>query len=274
LVLSSSSPSPNKYMFETVAPQAFQTRSRRVFYETLPLSIAVHVVGIGAALAGMFWNVALPTQSPRMYVAYNLTKIPDPPPPPPPPPKVEPPKPVLPLAQLAPPPPPTQIVAPTVIPDVIPDVPPQPVPQPAAPVPVAAVPAVADSAPAKGVPGGQVGGTGHSIGIAKGINMGEDGRVYIDRNVNLPLKEIDHEYPHYPSSARKMHLEGTCVVRYTIGKNGRVIDVAILDHAPFPIFDDETINTVRSWSYRPMMVSGQPVEVVHELAVTYEYIVR
>src|SRR5229473_3735029 len=126
-------------MFETVAPKAFQTRSRRVFYQTLPISIAVHLVGIGAGLVAVFWNVAFPTQSPKMYVAYNLTQVPEPPPPPPPPPKVEPPKPVLPLSQLAPPPPPpTQIVAPTVIPDVIPDVaPPQATPEPVAPAPVA-----------------------------------------------------------------------------------------------------------------------------------------
>jgi periplasmic protein TonB len=262
-------------MFETVAPRAFQTRSRRVFYQTLPISIAVHLAGIGAGLVAVFWNVAFPTQSPKMYVAYNLTQVPEPPPPPPPPPKVEPPKPVLPLSQLAPPPPPpTQIVAPTVIPDVIPVVPPQPTPQPAVPPPVAAVPAVADSSgSAKGVPGGQVGGTGHSLGV-KGITMGDDGRVYIDRHVNLPLKEIEHDYPHYPDSARKMHLEGTCVVRYTIGKNGRVIDITILDHATSPIFDEETLNTIRGWRYRPMMVEGNPVEVVHELEVSYQYFVR
>jgi protein TonB len=261
-------------MFETVAPRAFQTRNRRVFYETLPISIAAHLIAVGGAFATMFWNVAFPAHYPRMVVAYNLTQVPDPPPPPPPPPKVEPPKPVLPLTQLAPPPsPPTQIVAPTVIPDVIPDVPPVQ-PQPVAPPPPpAAVPAVADSAP-KGIPGGQVGGTGHGVGIAKGITLGDDGRVYVDRSINLPLKEVDHAFPHYPPSAQKMHLEGTCVVRYTIGKDGRITDITILDHATDPIFDEETINTVRGWRYRPMMVSGKPVEVVHELEVNYQYIVR
>jgi len=262
-------------MFETVSPKAFQTRSRRVFYETLPISIAVHVLAVIGVFAAMFWTVDFPAHYPRMIVAYNLTQAPDPPPPPPPPPKAEPPKPVLPLSQLAPPPPPpTQIVAPTIIPDIIPTVPPpQPNPEPVAPPPVAAIPGPVDSAP-KGVPGGQVGGTGHTIGIAKGVNLGDDGRVYVDRDVNLPLKEVDHEYPHYPDAAKKMHLEGTCVIRYTIGKDGKVIDIAILDHAAFPIFDEETLNTVRGWRYRPMMVSGKPVEVVHELSVAYQYIVR
>ena len=93
-------------------------------------------------------------------------------------------------------------------------------------------------------------------------------------SVKLPLKEVDHEYPHYPDAAKKKRLEGTCVVRYTVGKNGRVIDVAILDHAADPMFDEETLNTIRSWRYRPMMVDGKPVEVVHEVEVNYQYVVR
>ncbi len=265
-------------MFETVAPEAFRPRSQRIFYETLPISIAVHLVGIGGAFVSMFWNVDLPTQSPKVIVAYSLTQVPDPPPPPPAPPKVEAPKSVT-LARLAPPPPvaPSQIVAPTVIPDTIPDIaPPLPAsPPPPVAAPVAAAPAVADAEGAgNGLPTGQPGGSGHALGVPGGISFGNDGRVYVDRTVKLPLKEVDHEYPHYPEAARKKKLEGTCVIRYTVGKNGHVVDVAILDHASDPMFDEETLNTVRAWVYRPMKVNGQPVEVVHEVEVNYQYIVR
>jgi protein TonB len=265
-------------MFETVAPETFRPRSRRVFYETLPVSIAVHLVAVGAAIASMIWNVVLPTQSPKMIVAYSLTQVPDPPPPPPPPPKPQAAKPVLTLAKAAPPPPaaPTQIVAPTVIPDTIPEVvPPAPAAPPPPPPASAAAPAVADAAGApNGVTGGQPGGTGHTPGVAGGITFGEDGRVYVDRTVKLPLKEVEHEYPHYPDAAKKKHLEGSCVVRYTVGKNGRIIDIAILNHAVDPIFDEETLNTIRAWRYRPMMMNGKPVEVVHEVEVNYQYVVR
>jgi periplasmic protein TonB len=267
-------------MFETVAPETFRPRSRRVFYETLPLSIAVHVAGIGAAFASMIWNVVLPTQSPKVIVAYSLTQMPDPPPPPPPPrPKPDVAKTPITPPKLAPPPTaaPTQIVAPTIIPDTIPElVPPQPAaPQPPPPPVEAAAPAVADVGGASnGLTSGQPGGTSHILGTPGGITFGEDGRVYVDRTVKLPLKEVDHEYPHYPDEAKKKHLEGTCVVRYTIGKNGRIIDMAILNHAIDPIFDEETLNTIRGWRYRPMMMNGKPVEVVHEVEVNYQYVVR
>jgi len=266
-------------MFETVAPETFRPRSRRVFYETLPISLGVHLVAIGVAFASMNWNVVLPTQSPKVIVAYSLTQVPDPPPPPPPPPKPEKAKPFVTLPKPAPPPPAasTQVVAPTIIPDAIPEVVP---PRPAAPAPPpapapAAAPAVADAAgTATGMTGGQPGGTGHTLGTPGGITFGEDGRVYVDRSVKLPLKEVDHEFPHYPDEAKKKHLEGTCVVRYTVGKNGRIIDIAILNHAIDPMFDEETLNTVRSWRYRPMMMNGKPVEVVHEVEVNYQYVVR
>jgi len=264
-------------MFETVAPEAFVPRTRRVFYETLPVSIAVHVVAVGSVLASMIWNIALPTQSPKVSVAYSLTQVPDPPPPPPPP-KIEAPKPRVTTPKLAPPPPAlaSQIVAPTVIPDFIPEVvpPPPAVPPPPQPVAVAA-PAVADAAGSKnGMTGGEVGGTGKTLGTNGGITFGEDGRVYVDRTVKLPLKEVDHEYPHYPEAARKNRLEGTCVVRYTVGKDGRITNIIILNHASDPMFDEETLNTLRSWRYRPMMMNGKPVEVVHEVEVNYQYIVR
>jgi len=264
-------------MFETVAPEAFVPRTRRIFYETLPVSIAVHVIAAAGMVASMIWNIALPTQSPKMVVAYSLTQVPDPPPPPPPP-RAEPPKPLVTQPKLAPPPPAlaSQIVAPTVIPDTIPEVvpPPPTVPPPPAPAPAAA-PAVADAkGSANGMTGGEAGGTGKTLGTPGGITFGEDGRVYVDRTVKLPLKEVDHEYPHYPDAAKKKRLEGTCVVRYTVGKDGRIIDIAILNHAVDPMFDEETLNTIRSWRYRPMMMNGKPVEVVHEVEVNYQYIVR
>jgi protein TonB len=266
-------------MFETVVPESVAPRSRRVLYETLPVSIAVHVVGFGAALASMIWNIALPTQSPKMLVAYSLTQIPEPPPPPQPPPKVEPPKLRVALPKLAPPPAaaPTQIVAPTIIPDTIPEVvvPPPAAPLPPPPAAVTPAPALADAAgAANGVVGGQAGGTGHALGANGGIRFGDDGRVYVDRSVKLPLKEIDHEFPHYPDAAKKKRLEGSCVVRYTVGKNGRITDIAILNHALDPMFDEETLNTIRAWRYRPMLVNGKPVEVVHEVEVNYQYVVR
>jgi protein TonB len=242
------------------------------------VSLGIHAIVVAAAITGAVWNVAFPTQSPRLIRAYSLVTIPDPPPPPPPPPPPQPVQPVV-VPKVKAPPPMQMVhidVAPTVIPDLVRPVEPPP---PAPPPPVAPPPPTAPvtTAPVTdGVPGGsasgQVGGTKH--GTVGGIVFAEDGRVHVDRTEKLPLKEIDKGYPHYPDAARSKRLEGTCVVRYTIGKNGRVVDIAVIEHAKEAMFDEETVNTVRQWRFRPLVVNGKPVEVVHEVEVYYQFIAR
>jgi protein TonB len=259
-------------MFETVAPQTFQPRSRRLAYETLPLSIAIHALIIGGCLTAALWNVAFPDASPRVSVAYNLTRVPDPPPPP------APPKPVGKTAPVrtAPPPPALlklgQIVAPTIIPDRIPEVveppPIEPPPQPP----------LTDTAPGdplghpEGVLGGDIAGKVH--GKVGGIVFPEDGRVHIDRDQKLPMESVEQEFPHYPAEAQKKHLEDQVVVRYVIGTNGRVRAVEIIDHAKEKMFDEAALDAIKRWRFRPMIKDGKAVEVVHELAVNFEIVLR
>src|SRR5258708_26586903 len=91
-------------MFETVVPEIAKSRSRRVFYETLPVSIALHVIVVAACVVGVLWNVVFPSQSPRLIRAYSLVSIPHPPPPPPPPPPPQ--QQTAPQSERPPPPPP------------------------------------------------------------------------------------------------------------------------------------------------------------------------
>src|SRR5882724_594107 len=138
-------------MFETVVPEVTQVRSRRVFYETLPVSLALHAIVIAACLVSVTWNVVFPNQSPRMIRPYSLVTVPDPPPPPPPPPPAQP-KPAAPAPKALPTPPPQLVhldVAPTVIPDAVPKIE-EPAPPPP---PVAAViPTVAPVTTTEGAP--------------------------------------------------------------------------------------------------------------------------
>jgi protein TonB len=97
----------------------------------------------------------------------------------------------------------------------------------------------------------------------------DDGRVHIERGKQLPLEVVSQDYPQYPEDAKKKQLEDQVIVRYTIGKNGRVTKVEIIDHAREPIFDKATVEAIREWRFRPMVKDGERVEVVHELAVNF-----
>src|SRR5687767_10760758 len=108
-------------MFETVAPSLAARPSRKIFYEALPFSVAVHGAMAFAVLLANIWNVGFPLQSPAQALAFNIAELPSPPPPPPPPPspaKLEPEQ-LPPVKELKF----DEIVAPTMIPEVIPVVP-------------------------------------------------------------------------------------------------------------------------------------------------------
>ena len=260
-------------MFETVVPETVGKRSKRVFYETLPVSLAAHGIAIAGVLLSTVWQVGFPDHSPHLSMAYSLTSVPDPPPPPPPPQVMDPaPKPEPKPQNTAPLPPALLEMAPRVIPNLVPHV---EIPPPVAPPPPPKV-AVADAVPG-GDPNGEKGGKlGGELG-GKGTTpfslvFPDDGRVYIDRDAKLPLTPIKQDYPHYPSEAVKKHWEDSVLVRYVIGTNGRVKDVTILDHARQPIFDAAAVNAIKEWTFRPMKKDGRTVEVVHELTVFFQLV--
>jgi len=255
-------------MFETVAPAAFSPRSRRIFYETLPVSLAVHAIAVVGYLTQAMWNVTFPAQSPKLLAPYSLVAVPDPPPPPPPPPRT------APRNESAPPPTPVlaQIVAPTVIPDTIPLVQKALPSLPLSSAPVAEAPAVKGNAAGdSGIDiAGELGGQLH--GVIGGVKFVDDGRVHIDRGVPLPMTPIEQEYPAYPGAMVKKGIEDSVIVRYIVGKDGLVKEVTILDHATKPEFDEAAVTAIRKLRFHPMIKDGQHVEVVHELLVNFQIV--
>ena len=242
-------------------------------YETLPLSLAIHGLAVAAGILAAIWNVGFPEASPRVSVAYSLTRIPDPPPPPLPP-KAPAPQEAPQKAQ-APPPPPKPILfaqelAPVVIPEKVQPVSLPPVPEPVAPAPV---PTTTGAGDPNGSVAGQIAGdlAGKLHGTPGGI-MFPDGRLHVDRDEKLPMEAVDQEYPHYPREAQKQGLEDQVVVRYIIGTDGRVKDVEIIDHAKEKVFDDAALDAIRRWRFHPMVKDGKRVEVVHELAINFQLV--
>ncbi|HVG25709.1 MAG TPA: TonB family protein [Thermoanaerobaculia bacterium] len=256
-------------MFETVVPETVAPRSRRLLYETLPLSIALHVIAAGAVLVAGVWDVAFPEHSPKMFAAYQLAAAP-PPPPPPPPPAVR--AQVVPHARAV-----TvkmPLVAPTVIPDTIPEVIEE---EPVTEVPVIPVADPAGQAGGQegGIEGGEIG--GETGGVIGGIVVPpppvNPNQIEVERDQPLPMESLSQEYPSYPEFAQKRMWESTLVVRYVIGKNGRVKEVIVLTPPTYDIFERETVETIRKWRFRPYRDrEGNIKEVAHELTVNFKLV--
>lgn len=193
-----------------------------------------------------------------------------PPPPPPPPPAARPPeqKPDITTAKITLP---ADVLAPTVIPDEIPVVHPQTLP-PSAFASAKGVVGGIETGIDQGVVGGSAEGeAGGKIGGTVGGVVTEipDGRVHIARDKKLPMVPLSQVYPNYPEDARMRAWEDALVVRYVIGKDGRVKEVTIVSPPQRDVFVDGTVRAIRSWRFKPMIKDGERTEVVHELTVYY-----
>jgi len=249
-------------MFETVIPERVAPRSRRRLYELLPLSLALHALVAGSIAASALWEVTFPTYTPKTYAAYQIISTP-PPPPSPPPPAAR--RPATPTARAVPVKMP--LVAPTIIPDLIPevveDVPFVEVPQ---------LPVEKEVGKVGGVEGGET--DGQIGGVAGGITVAPPPEVIeIQRDAPLPVGAISQEYPAYPEFAWKRMWEDVLVVRYIIGKDGRVKDVIVLTPPEREEFTRETVSKIRQWRFHPYRdEAGQPKEVAHELTVEFKIV--
>jgi TonB family protein len=256
-------------VFETVSPAKASRGSRTALYEALLFSLAVHAIAGAGALLSNVWQVNFPTTSPIYTVAFVLTEAPPPPPPPPLAPKPLEVKQEITTAKTVIP---AEMLAPNIIPDEI---------------PVVRQEIIAPNifAASNGVLGGIAGGADNGIlgGVKEGDNGGKiggtiggveevlpmDGRIHIARDKRLPMLPLSQVYPPYPEDARMRSWEDELVVRYIIGKDGRVKDVIVLKPPQREIFTDGTVRAIRSWRFRPFVKDGEKQEVVHELTIYY-----
>ena len=249
-------------MFETSRPQQ-NWQGRLLFIEMLPVSIALHALIVAGIIFATVWKVSFPSDSPKMYAAFQLAETPPPPPPPPPPPAARPR-----VVQTQPVQTPTEIVAPTVIPEEIPVVTNEPPPPTVDTGVVGGVEGGVEGGEVGGVVGGEIGGVVTDTAPPPPPPPA-DGRLYVERDEPLPLEPVKQDYPVYPYTAVKAGIEDRVIVRYVIGKDGRVKSVTILDKPMHEMFVKPTVEAIKAWRFRPMVVDGQRTEVVHELTVNY-----
>ncbi|HET7437777.1 MAG TPA: energy transducer TonB [Thermoanaerobaculia bacterium] len=254
-------------MFETVVPEAVgQRRSQRLRYEILPLSIALHVIVVAAAIAATVWQIDFPSDSPRLTALYSL-EAPPPPPPPPPPAAAQ--KVTVKVVPVKLP----DNVAPTIIPDQV------PVLETVTTQTVDGVEGGVDGGIMEGVVGGET--EGVQGGIIGGVDGGtpggivdqppppRDGPVIIERDKSLPMFALSQVYPTYPREAMIRNWEDEMVVRYVIGKNGRVREVSIISKPQHDIFEDAALRAIRNWRFKPLIQDGEAKEVIHEKTVYF-----
>jgi protein TonB len=243
--------------------ELFSGEHRRVPHrDTVPvaLSIAVHLLAIGAI-----------TAVPLLYVTTQLPDVPHmlafvapaPPPPPPPPPA---------------PPPPKAASQPKPVP--------KPVPTSSRPVPVEAPKEIlqelgADFGSEEGVLGGIEGGV--PGGIVGGIVGGlvptgvvspppppppavDRGPVRVGGAITAPAL-VSRVEPEYPPLAVRAQVQGVVILEAIVDREGRVENVEIL--RSIPLLDRAAIAAVKQWRYSPLLLNGRPERFVLTVTVSF-----
>lgn len=82
-----------------------------------------------------------------------------------------------------------------------------------------------------------------------------------------PPRKLHHVNPQYPEPARSIRLQGTVVLDCTIGIDGRVTDVRVLQGSP--LLEGAAVAAVQQWTYTPTKLNGQPVAVIMTVTVRF-----
>ena len=93
-------------------------------------------------------------------------------------------------------------------------------------------------------------GDGPSLGSLGGGN----GLSGFDTDV-IPIVRVAASYP---QRARQARLEGYVTMDVTIGPDGSVNDVSVIESSPPRLFDQSAMQAMRKWKFRPKFVDGQP----------------
>lgn len=66
--------------------------------------------------------------------------------------------------------------------------------------------------------------------------------------------------PKYPRVAARRGIEGVVTVQFIITKEGTVREAKVIKAEPANVFNDEAIEAILKWKFKPKLVDGQPVE--------------
>ena len=102
--------------------------------------------------------------------------------------------------------------------------------------------------------------TNHEQGLQPTFRGHSDLRFFTEW-VNKNLK--------YPKDAKDAHIEGTVKLQFTVGTNGGVQEVQILQGV-YPSLDDEALRVVRSSpKWKPGIKDGKPIRVTYPFSITF-----
>lgn len=107
------------------------------------------------------------------------------------------------------------------------------------------------------IPEGPPGPPGPSLGDV--LQVGGD--------VQAPVK-LHAPRPGYTEEARQARIQGVVMLQVIVDTEGNVIDPKILKGLPMGL-DQQAVETVRQWKFKPALRNGEPVPVYYNLTINF-----
>jgi TonB family protein len=74
--------------------------------------------------------------------------------------------------------------------------------------------------------------------------------------------------PIYPAAAKAAHVQGTVLLKMVILKDGTPGEITVVS-SPSQDLSEASLEAVRQWRYRPILLNGQPIQVLTDVTVNY-----
>ena len=94
--------------------------------------------------------------------------------------------------------------------------------------------------------------------------------VFSLEQLDVTPQSVNRLRPIYPAAARARGIEGVVEVAFTVGPDGRAIDIEIVSADHGELFVAATLRAIRKWKFSPGQIDGQAVPVRLLQRVTYQ----
>lgn len=81
---------------------------------------------------------------------------------------------------------------------------------------------------------------------------------------------INRIQPIYPTEARRKEINGRVILRFVVDREGNVKQVKVVRAQPEGIFEENAMEAVRKWRFKPGYFSGEPVNTRVTVPIKFE----
>ncbi|MBV9294582.1 MAG: energy transducer TonB [Acidobacteriaceae bacterium] len=84
----------------------------------------------------------------------------------------------------------------------------------------------------------------------------------------MQSKLVTRVNPVYPATARAAGIQGTVLLETVILKDGTAGEITVTS-SPNDDLSQASLEAVRQWRWSPVLLNGQPIEVVTQVRINY-----